>query len=81
MELTKDQKLRPAIEALKITEFVDLPKDAFTASAARQAVNRIGESDTILACDSRPDEDTHHPRTFRVSETAYPGGTRVTRLA
>lgn len=75
MELTKEQKLRPAIEALEVSEFWDLPKDNFTASAARQAVNRIGLAEFlvgILEADRKK---------FQVSETAYPGGTRVTRLA
>jgi len=72
MIITKKQKLRPAIESLSINDFLDLPKDDFTASAARQAVNRILKSDKIKF-------DIDECRKFHVSETSYLGGTRVTR--
>lgn len=60
--------LRASIEALEVGSNLDLEKDEFTASAARKAVQRICET---------PDSGE---KRFRVSETAYPGGTRVTRL-
>ena len=82
MELTKEQKLRPAIEALGVSEFWDLPKDNFTASAARQAVNRIQKEDFLNVLGANPEDRAELiERKFQVSETAYPGGTRVTRLA
>jgi len=68
MELIEKPNLRLTIEALEVGAFIDLPKNGFTASAARKAVQRIYELSGSL-------------KSFRVSETAYPGGTRVTRLA
>lgn len=79
MVLTSEKKLRPAIEALQVNSFVDLPKDDFTASAARQAVNRICTDETNALADGGVMGD-FIPKKYRVSETAYPGGTRVTRI-
>ena len=69
--IDKTAALRPILASLKVGEWVDLPKELHTAAAARKAVQRLYE---------QRDFDGTATFTYRVSETAYPGGTRVTRI-
>ena len=70
--ITEEMKLRPTIAGLKVGEHVDIPKRVYTASAARKAVQRLRE---------HADELGIKIPEYRTSETAYPGGTRVTRIS
>jgi hypothetical protein len=69
--------LKATIEALPDGESVDLSKETTTASAARQAVQRIYRAEEELY---GVDHIAEKGRLFKVSEVAYPGGTRVTRV-
>ena len=69
--LEKTAALRPSIEALLVGRSLDLPKELYTAAAARKAVQRIQESQLLAEVKQYK---------YKVSETAYPGGTRVTRI-
>lgn len=75
--------LRPSIEALVVGQSIDLPKELFTAAAARKAAQRISTDISLFVKDEpikTPSGDltSTYSRLFKVSETAYPGGTRVT---
>ena len=69
--IEKTAALRPSIASLKVGEWIDLPKEIYTAAAARKAVQRLYE---------QRDFDGTDAIIYSVSETAYPGGTRVTRI-
>ena len=77
--ITEEIKLRPAIAALKVGEHVDIPRGVYTTSAARKAVQRIAETWESLA-EGYGGKHLLTPK-YRTSETAYPGGTRVTRIS
>ena len=83
--IEKTAALRPSIEALEVGRFIDLPKAIYTAAAARKAAQRIS-TDISLFVKDEPIKTpsgvltSTYSRLFKISETAYPGGTRVTRI-